>query len=157
MTQNAQQNSEVKARIAQLVAEHAHLEGPLLPVLHAVQDTFGCIDAEAVATIAHAMNLSRAEVHGVVSFYHLFRDKPPGGQTLFLCRAEACQSMGANRLIEHAKARLGIDFHETTADGRFTLEPIYCLGNCACAPAVMVDEQLHGRMSGERFDELVGK
>ena len=91
-----------------------------------------------------------------MSFYPLFRDKPAGKQTLYICRAEACQSMGANQLVEHAKATLGVEFHETTADGRFTLEPIYCLGNCACAPAVMVDETLHGRMSDKRLDELVG-
>lgn len=157
MTTSAAEKNEASRRIARIVAEHMHLEGPLLPVLHAVQDAVGCIDGDAVATIAKAMNLSRAEVHGVVSFYHLFRDTPPGKQTLYVCRAEACQSMGGNRLAEHARATLGIDFHETTPDGRFSLEPIYCLGNCACAPAVMLDDTLHGRVSATRLNEIVGK
>lgn len=155
MTQHGSSGDDRVARIVQLVEQHANLEGPLLPVLHAVQDEFGCVDREAVATIADAMNLSRAEVHGVVSFYHLFRETPPGRKTLYICRAEACQSMGGNQLIEHARARLGIDFHETTADGSVTLEPIYCLGNCACAPAVMVDDTLHGRVTNARLDDLV--
>ena len=103
------------------------------------------------------LNLSRAEVHGVVTFYHFLRTHPVGQHTLYLCRAEACQSMGARELEQHAKKRLGIDFHETTADGAFTLEPVYCLGNCACSPAAMVDDRLYGRLTPERFDEMLSK
>lgn len=129
--------------------------GALLPVLHAVQDEFGYLPEESVPIIADVLNLSRAEVHGVVSFYHLFRQSPPGERIVYVCRAEACQSMGANRLVAHAKEALGVEFHETTADGRFSLEPIYCLGNCACAPAVMIDETVHGRVTAQRLDELL--
>ena len=109
----------------------------------------------AVALIASELNVSRAEVHGVVTFYHHFRHLPPGRHTLQLCRAEACQSMGGEALAEHAKARLGVDFKQTTPDGRYTLEPVYCLGNCACSPALMIDGELHGRVTPERFDQLL--
>ncbi len=129
--------------------------GALLPVLHAVQDALGCIPPAAVPLIAEVLNLSRADVHGVISFYHYFRDTPPGRHTIRLCRAEACQSMGARALEAHAKERLGIDFHCTTDDGTFSLEPVYCLGNCACSPAVMIDAELYGRVTPARFDELV--
>ena len=129
--------------------------GALLPVLHAVQDQFGYLPEESVPIIADVLNLSRADVHGVITFYHLFRQSPPGEHTLYMCRAEACQSMGANRLIDHARETLAVGFHETTKDGRFSLEPIYCLGNCACAPAVMIDETVHGRVTPARLDELV--
>jgi formate dehydrogenase subunit gamma len=101
------------------------------------------------------LNLSRAEVHGVVTFYHYFRHSRPGAHTVSVCQAEACQSMGAEALTAHARRRLGIDFHQTSADGRFSLEPIYCLGNCACSPAVMIDGRLYGRVTPERFDALV--
>jgi formate dehydrogenase subunit gamma len=101
------------------------------------------------------LNLSRAEVHGVVTFYHYFRRSRPGAHTVSVCQAEACQSMGAEALTAHARRRLGIDFHQTSADGRFSLEPIYCLGNCACSPAVMIDGRLYGRVTPERFDALV--
>ena len=115
----------------------------------------GHIPATAVPVIAEVLNLSRAEVHGVISFYHLFRTEPPGARTLYLCRAEACQSMGARELEEYAKGKLGVEFHQTTEDGRFSLEPIYCLGNCACSPAVMIDEAVYGRVSAQRLDELL--
>lgn len=129
--------------------------GALLPILHDVQHRLGYVPPESVPVIASALNLSRAEVHGVVSFYHEFRREPPGRHVVHMCRAEACQSMGADGLIAHAKRRLGVDFHETTADGAITLEPIYCLGNCALSPALLADGELHGRMSPERFDALV--
>jgi formate dehydrogenase subunit gamma len=129
--------------------------GALLLVLHAVQDALGFIPADTVPIIADELNLSRAEVHGVVSFYHYFRQSPPGRHTIHLCRAEACQSMNARALEAHAKARLGIDFHQTTADGRFSFEPVYCLGNCACSPAMMIDGHLYGRVSASRFDEAI--
>ena len=103
------------------------------------------------------LNLSRAEVHGVLSFYHHFRSTPAGRHTVQLCRAEACQSMNGRALEAHAKARLGIDFHETTANGHFSLEPVYCLGDCACAPSVMIGADVHGRVTPERFDELLSQ
>lgn len=120
--------------------------GPLLPVLHSVHDALGCIPAEAVPWIAEGLNLSRAEVHGVVSFYHYFRSAPPGRHVIRICRAEACQSMGGRVLEKIVKEFLGIDFHQTTSDRKFTLEPVYCLGNCACSPAVTVDDQIYGRV-----------
>ena len=129
--------------------------GPLLPILHAVQDALGFVPAGCVPLIARELNLSRAEVHGVLSFYHWFRSAPVGRHVIHLCRAEACQAMGARALEAHAKQKLGIDFHATTADGAFTLEPVYCLGNCACSPALLIDGQLHGRVDAERFDALL--
>lgn len=129
--------------------------GALLPILHGIQDSIGHIPPEAVPVIAKELNLSRAEVHGVVSFYHYFRQTPPGRHTLQICQAESCQAMGSANLTEHAKRTLGIDFHETTADQQFSLEPVYCLGNCACSPAVMIDEDVYGRVTDERLDKLL--
>ncbi|MEZ5520150.1 MAG: formate dehydrogenase subunit gamma [Dokdonella sp.] len=129
--------------------------GALLPILHGIQDALGHVPPAAVPVIAHALNLSRAEVHGVISFYHHFRSVAPGRHVLRLCRAEACQAMGARGLEAHLRARLGIGFNETTADGTLTLEPVYCLGNCACAPSAMLDDRVHGRLSVERIDTLI--
>ena len=140
-----------------LIAERAALPGALLPILHDLQEHFGYVDPDAVPLIAEALNLSRAEVHGVVTFYQDFRQAPPGRHVVRVCRAEACQSMGSERLAEHIKGRLGIDFHETTADGRFTLEPVFCLGDCACSPALMLDGKLHGRVDAARFDRLIAQ
>jgi len=134
---------------------HRNDAGALLPVLHAIQDALGYVPKAAVPAIAHELNQSRAEVHGMLSFYHYFRTEPAGRHVVYLCRAEACQAMGARELERHAKKRLGIDFHETSAGGAFTLEPVYCLGNCACSPSVMIDKTLHGRVDAERFDELL--
>lgn len=134
---------------------HRNAAGALLPILHAVQDALGYVPEGVLPVIAHDLNQSRAEVHGVLSFYHYFRTRPCGRHVIYLCRAEACQSMGARELEARIKQRLDIDFHETTADGMFTLEPVYCLGNCACAPSVMVDKTLHGRVDAERFDALL--
>jgi len=131
--------------------------GALLPVLHAIQDELGYVPAAAVPLIADGLNLSRAEVHGVISFYHYFRDTPPGRHVLHMCRAEACQSMNQRAVEAHAKRRLGVDFHGTTSNGAFTFEPVYCLGNCACSPAVMIDGELYGRVTAERFDEIVAE
>jgi formate dehydrogenase subunit gamma len=128
--------------------------GPLLEILHAVQDALGHVPAAAVPLLAAALNLSRAEVHGVVSFYHHFRGAAPGGTVVQLCRAEACQAMNARGLEEHATRTLGVPCGATTADGRVTLEAVYCLGNCACAPSMMVNGELHGRVTPARFDEL---
>src|SRR5262245_19866670 len=113
------------------IAAHKDELGALLPVLHAIQDQLGFIPADAVPKVADALNLSRADVHGVITFYHDFRHDPPGRHVLKLCRAEACQSMGAEALVAHARKRLGVDFRQTTRDGAITLEPVYCLGNCA--------------------------
>jgi formate dehydrogenase subunit gamma len=142
-------------KINAIVARFSGQPGPLLLVLHAIQDELGFIPPDAVPLIAEGLNLSRAEVHGVVTFYHHFRHTPPGEHVVQLCRAEACQSMNAEHLATHVKKRLGIGFHETTADGRVSLEPVYCLGNCACSPAIMIDKELHGRVSAARFDELL--
>jgi formate dehydrogenase subunit gamma len=129
--------------------------GPLLEVLHAIQARLGFVPPAAEPLIAEELNLSRAEVHGVVTFYHYFREQPAGKHVLQLCRAEACQAMGANKLAQYVKRRLGTDFHETSADGRFTLEAVYCLGNCARAPAAMVDGELVGCLTESGFDALV--
>ena len=144
-----------EGRARALIAECAALPGAVLPILHALQEHFGYVDPVAVPLVAEALNLSRAEVHGVVTFYHDFRATPPGRHVLRLCRAEACQSMGADRLAAHIKSRLGIDFHQTSADGRVTLEPVFCLGDCACSPALMLDGKLHGRVDAAAFDQLI--
>ena len=145
-----------------ILARHADEPGALLPILHDVQDALGHIPREVVSQIADGLNLSRAEVHGVVTYYHHFRSEPPGRHVLQVCRAEACQSMGADALFAHAQARLGCASHgahgehaSTSADGRFTLAPVYCLGLCAISPAVVVDGQLHARVDAARFDRLV--
>lgn len=129
--------------------------GALLPILQAIQDEFGYVAEAAVPHIASALNLSRAEVHGVISFYHLIRTSPPGNKTLYLCRAESCRAMGGVALEAHAKNRLGIDYHQTTDDGEVSLEPVYCLGNCSCSPSVMIDDRLYSRVSPARLDELL--
>jgi formate dehydrogenase subunit gamma len=145
-----------RAEVMEVIDRLRALPGALLPILHGVQDALGYVPPGAVALIAAELNLTRAEVHGVVTFYHYFRTTRPGRQVLQLCRAEACQALGAAALERHAKQRLGVDFHGTTADGRYTLEPVYCLGNCACGPSLMLGQELHGRVSAERFDALVG-
>jgi formate dehydrogenase subunit gamma len=137
--------------LGRILAEHAGMEGPLLPILHAVQDTVGYISPAHVASIAKALNLSRAEVHGVVSFYHYFRQHEPGRHVVHVCRAEACQAMHCEKTEQHARHELGVDYGGTSADGLFTLEAAYCLGNCAAAPTVMVDEKLYGRVTPERL------
>jgi formate dehydrogenase subunit gamma len=141
--------------IDDLIDHHRERPGALLPLLHDVQARLGCIPDAVVPAIARALNLSRAEVHGVVTFYHHFRREPAGRHVLRLCQAEACLSMGAQALREHAQQRLGCGMHETTGDGAFTLEPVYCLGQCAASPALMADDGVHARMSPARFDELV--
>ncbi|MGA7872902.1 MAG: formate dehydrogenase subunit gamma [Candidatus Binatus sp.] len=140
--------------IDEIVADLADKPGALMPVLHAVNERVGYIPPEAVPAIARALNLSRAEVHGVISFYHDFRTARPGRKIIRVCRAESCQAMGAVALAAHIQARLGINFGQTSDDGDFTLEPVYCLGNCACSPAIVVGEDLYGRVSPERFDEI---
>lgn len=124
---------------ARIIAEHKHLAGATMPILHALQEAFGYIDRAAIPAIAEAVNLSQAEIYGVVTFYHDFRREPAGRHTIKLCRGEACQSVGAVALADHAKRRLGVDWHGTSADGQVTLEPVFCLGLCACGPSALID------------------
>jgi formate dehydrogenase subunit gamma len=149
--------SEHGQTVQRIVADLKGRPGPLIEVLHAIQAELGYVPPAAVPLVASGLNLSRAEVHGVVSFYHFFRATAPGAHTVGVCRAESCQAVGAEALAEHARQRLGVDFHETTPDGRFSLEPVYCLGNCACSPAVMIDGRLHGRVTPERLDALLSE
>ena len=143
--------------VLRVVAANRTRPGALIEMLHGVQAELGFIPPAAVPVLAQELNLSRAEVHGVVSFYHYFRHSAPGQQTIRVCQAESCQSMNSDGLTEHVKKTLGIDFHETTSDGKFTLEPVYCLGNCACSPAVMRNEDLYGRVTPQRFNELLAQ
>ncbi len=146
----------MREAVMQAVAANRDKPGALLPILHAVQDALGYVPPESLPLIAHELNLTRAEVYGVVTFYHHFRSTPPGRRVVQVCRAEACQALGARALEAHAKRTLGIDFHETTSDGAITLEPVYCLGNCGCGPSVLVgDDELHARVTPAAFDELV--
>ena len=147
--------SEHRETVRRIVGELKGRPGPLIEVLHAIQAQLGYVPPGAVPLVAAELNLSRAEVHGVVSFYHFFRSTPPGAHTVSVCRAESCQAVGGEALAAHARRRLGVDFHQTTPDGRFSLEPVYCLGNCACSPAVMIDGRLHGRVTPERLDALL--
>jgi len=140
----------------EIIGELKGLEGPLLPILHAVNDRFGCISDEAIVLVADELNLTRAEVQGVVGFYHDFRRRPAGRHVIKICRAEACQSMGSEALAERLERALGISFGETTPDRGITLEEVYCLGNCALSPSALVDGELHGRMNEEKVLALVG-
>jgi formate dehydrogenase subunit gamma len=144
-------------RTAQIIAEHKHVEGPLLPILHALQEEFGYIDREAEPLIAELLNLSRAEVHGVVTFYHDFRQKPAGRHVLKLCRAESCQARGSDALAARAETRLGIAFGGTTADGGVRLEPVYCLGLCSVSPSAMLDGKIVGRLDETKLDALLAE
>ncbi|MBS0395038.1 MAG: formate dehydrogenase subunit gamma [Proteobacteria bacterium] len=143
-----------RAAVESAIQRFGHEPGPLLVVLHAVQDAVGYIPPAAIAEIADRLNLSRAEVHGVVTFYHYFRTSPHGRHVVQVCRAEACQARGGAALEAHAKRRLGVDFDETTADGETTLEAVYCLGNCATGPSARIDGRLYSNVTPERFDVL---
>jgi len=138
-----------------IAGEHGNRPDELIEILHDVQSALGFVPEAVVPVLAEALNLSRAEVHGVVTFYHDFRAKPAGQHVLKLCRAEACQSMGGEALVERAEHRLGVSCGETSADGRVTLEPVYCLGLCATAPSAMIDGRIVGRMTSERLDALL--
>ena len=140
-----------------LIREHLDREGPLLPILHAVQEEFGYIDTAAEPLIAEALNITRAEVHGVITFYHDFRREPAGRHVLKLCRAEACQSAGGDPLAARAEARLGLKMGATAPDGSVTLEPVYCLGLCATAPSAMLDGRVIGRLDASRLDALLAE
>lgn len=135
-------------------AAHADTPGALLPLLHAVQDGIGHVPAEVVPLIARLLNLSRAEVHGVITYYHFFRSEAPGRQVVQICRAEACQACGADELLAQAERILGCASHSTRADGAVTLEPVYCLGLCASSPAIQVNDRLHARVTPQRLQQL---
>jgi len=143
--------------ISAVITPLADMPGALLPILHALQERFGHVPGQAVPLVAKALNLSRAEVHGTITYYHHFRDHPAGRHVVRLCRAEACQSVGADALAEYARQSLGCDFHGTTADGAVTLEPAYCLGQCATGPSMLIDDDIHARVTKARFDALTGK
>jgi formate dehydrogenase subunit gamma len=150
-----QADAPSEAEISEIVAAHLGREGPMLPILHALQAAFGHVPQAAVPRIAEALNLTRAEVHGVLSFYHDFRGAPAGRHHVRLCRAEACKSVGAAVVAEELLARLGVGWGETTADGGVTVDAVYCLGLCACGPSAMVDGRVHGRVDAERLAALV--
>ena len=139
-------------RAAQIIAAGVGRDGATLPILHEIQAAFGYVPADAVPMLAQALNLSRAEVHGIVSFYHEFRRHPPGRHVLHVCRAEACQSLGAERVHARLRERLGVDWHETTADGAVTLEPVFCLGLCAVGPAALLDGKPLGRLDEQSLN-----
>jgi formate dehydrogenase subunit gamma len=144
-------------RGGEIIAEHSHLEGATLVILHALQEAFGYVPEPAIPMIASTLNLSRAEVHGVFTFYHDFRHQPAGKHVLKLCRAEACQAAGGDALAARAEAKLGIAIGNTTADERVTFEPIYCLGLCATAPSAMLDGRVVGRLDEARIDALIAE
>lgn len=150
-------SAEERSAVLEACARLREAPGALLPILHAVQETLGFVPKDSIPMIARELNLSVAEVHGVISFYHYFRQVRPGRHIVHLCCAEACQALGAKALEAHAKAKLKIDFHGTTADGAISLEPVYCLGNCALGPSLMIDEHLKGRVTPQRFDALVAQ
>ncbi len=149
------ETSTMLATVQQVISNNQDKPGALLPILHGIQDALGYIPDDSVPVIAKALALSRAEVHGVISFYHYFRTTPPGKHKIQLCRAESCQAMGSKALETHLKNKLGIDFHETTADGQYSLDAVYCLGMCACSPAVQIDNDIHGRVSKESLEQLL--
>ncbi len=154
----AMTQQDTQSEVIKIITALQNQSGALLPILHGIQDTLGYIPPEAVPEIAQALNVSRAEVHGVISFYHYFRDTPPGQHTVHVCRAESCQAMGGKQLERHVKNTLGIDYHQTTADGKFSLEPVYCLGNCACSPAIQLNkEDVYGRVTPELFNAIISE
>jgi formate dehydrogenase subunit gamma len=142
-------------RASAIIGAHRNRPGATLPILHALQESFGCVPAEAVPLVAEALNLSRAEIHGVVSFYHDFRAAPPGRVVVKLCRAEACQAVGSDALAASVERRLGIKLGETTADRRVTLEPVYCLGNCACGPSALIDGKLEAFLDADKVEAKI--
>jgi formate dehydrogenase subunit gamma len=150
-------NATVAALVREIAAGHRAQRGALLPILHAVQEALGCVPAEAIPVLANELNLSRADVHGVVSFYHDFRSEPAGRATVRVCRAEACQAVGAGRLVAYLRDRYGISLGETSRDGSVTAEQVFCLGNCALGPAAQVNGRLHGRLDEARLSLILEK
>lgn len=147
----------LQTQIDALISQHQSMPGALLPLLHAIQDNLGYVPESSYSHIAKALSLSVAEVHGVVSFYHHFRTHKPGRHVLQICRAESCQSMGSEALEAHAKKCLNVDYHQTSTDEAITLEPVYCLGNCALSPAVMMDDEVYGRVSAAELEALIAE
>jgi len=152
---NIHVKDDVPERTLAIVNDLKSLEGPLLPILHALQEEYGYVPEASLPLIARELNLSRAEVHGVVTFYHEFRGSPAGQHVVRICRAEACQSMGGRELADHACKVLDLDWHQTTPDGRVTLEPVYCLGLCSVAPSAQIDGELYGRLDQEELAALL--
>jgi formate dehydrogenase subunit gamma len=150
-------NGPLMATVQDILTAHQGQPGALLPILHELQEAVGYVPQPALPVIAAALNLSRAEVHGVVSYYHHFRSEPAGQCVVQVCRAEACQSRGADALMAHAEKALGCAAHGTSVDGRFTLEPVYCLGLCASSPAIQVADKPHARMTPARFDAVIAR
>lgn len=144
-------------KITQIISRHQSMKGALLPLLHAIQDEMGYIPPDAVGEIAKSQNLSRAEVHGVITYYHFFRQEPAGKHIVQVCRAEACQACGADELMDFAEKILGCKSHETTKNGQVTLEPVYCLGMCASSPAVQVGDHIHARMNADKLKKILEK
>ena len=151
------QSIPTAAQAIELYADLLSKPGALLPILHRIQNRLGYVPPEYVPGIAKALNLSRAEVHGVITFYHEFRSELPGKHVVQICQAEACKSMHTDALTKHAEAKLCTTLHHTSADNKFTLEPVYCLGNCALSPAMTVDGRIFGRVTPERFDQVVAE
>ncbi|MCW2592510.1 MAG: formate dehydrogenase subunit gamma [Mycobacterium sp.] len=147
--------ANVAVLVREIAADHRTHRGALLPILHAVQEALGCVPAEAIPVLADELNLSRADVHGVVSFYHDFRSEPAGRTTVRVCRAEACQSVGAARLVAHLRNRHGVSLGETSRDGSLTAEQVFCLGNCALGPAAQVNGRLYGRLDEARLSSIL--
>ena len=150
-------DASTKQTMQAILTRFSGYEGPLLPILHAVQAEFGFIPADVVQIIADDLNITRAEVHGVITFYHDFRDAPAGRRIVKICRAEACQAVGANGLSERVLAKLGVNWHGTTANGAVSIDPVYCLGLCACGPAAMVDNKVVGRLDDAKMDALLAE
>lgn len=148
---------ETSALVDALIKKHQHQPGALLPLLHAIQDEIGYVPESCYAPISKGLSLSVAEVHGVVTFYHHFRTHKPGSHIMQICRAESCQAMGSEALEAHAKQCLNVDYHQTTDDGAITLEPVYCLGNCALSPSVMIDDEVYGRVTAEDLEALIAE
>lgn len=155
--QDLETKQNLDVRLEALISEHQDMPGALMPLLHAIQDNIGYVPESSYSQIGKALSLSVAEVHGVVTFYHHFRTHKPGRHVMQICRAESCQSMGSEALEAHAKKCLNVDYHQTTSDDAITLEAVYCLGNCALSPAVMVDEEVYGRVSAEDLDALIAE
>ena len=151
------QGTQFAERTTAIIEDRKGLEGPLLPILHDLQEEFGHVPAVALPMVAEALNMSRAEVYGVFSFYHDFRSEPAGRHVLKVCQAESCQAMGSDDIAARFKKELGIDFHETTKDGAVTLEPVYCLGLCACSPTALLDGEVYGRLDDESVAEIVAE
>jgi formate dehydrogenase subunit gamma len=150
-------DTEAEERVSAIIDAMRGLEGPLLPILHGIQGEFGHVPASALPRVADALDLSRAEVHGVATFYHDFRREPAGRHVLKLCQAEACQSMGSDAVAAGLRRALGVGLHQTAADGSVTVEPVYCLGLCACAPAAMLDGEVFGRLDAEAVEEIAAR